>query len=295
MFNLKHLKLEEVEGEGSAAGGPVVEDEDTVSEEVQALWGELADADDDLVDEEVSEVGEETPEVVAPTAAGEEAPVVEQEALEPAATPAAEIEQPAVPEVEQPKPETAEEYQARMQQVRTDAMSHLEKQFALSEDEATQMMTAPQEVVPKLLAKVFMNVYDAVTHGMVQNLPNIIRNVQQQEVAIEDSRKTFYGAWPKLDPVKHGPTVARIAAVYGQLNPNATPEEIIRDVGAQAMFALKIPVEAETVDEVPAPAPAARPGFRPAGGTPAARSPGQGGTSDNIFTSLAEEFLSDDD
>jgi hypothetical protein len=280
--------LDKAGEEGSPGASQTVGEEDTVSDDILSMWNEFADdSDDDLIDAEV-----EQEEVVEPPTAVEQqaeeeevTPPVEPMAEEVQPQPTAEEVEQVQPEVEKPKVPTQEEVKADIQQKRETALAQLKEHFKLTEEQATQLLTAPQEVLPDIMAKLYMDVYDSVVHGMSGQLPTIIKSVTYQEQQRQAGRKMFYDSWPKLDPVKHGNVVGKYAQMYSSMHPNATAEEVIRDVGTQVMFALKIPVDAPQQQQEVQQASQAH-AFRPAG---SGRQAGSAGVSDNIFTQMAEE------
>lgn len=311
MFKLKKRLLDELPEDGTPGGGQAQEEEveiDTVSEEVQSVWDSLAE-DDDFVEGDLN--NDEVEQEVTPEASDDESqkpgdlkdedkdkqPVetVEKEGPEKEEVAEQEVET-ETKQDEPPKQTDEERLEAQRKDIaekRTAARNTLVEHFKLSEEQSTKLLTKPEEVLPGILADMYLDVYDSVMRGMAQQMPSMVQSVQYDAQAREEGKKIFYDAWPKLDPVKHGEVVGRYAAMYSQMHPNATPEEIIRDVGAQVMFALKIPVENQdtTTQEHEEEVANRGAGFKPAGSSPARGTPAQ---SDNIFVQMAEEELFDD-
>ncbi|KKL16904.1 hypothetical protein LCGC14_2490900 [marine sediment metagenome] len=203
---------------------------------------------------------EPRPEPVAPVAAPTEpiAPVA-----------------PTVPEV--PVPTAAE---MRTQAEETLATQH----YALSEEQAAELNEDMAIAVPKMMARVYMDSVTNTLAHVLQNLPGLVDNVLSQRKVVEKDEESFFTSWPKLR--EHRESITNIAQVYRQLHPTASPEQFIRDVGAQTMVAMKL-----TVDEVPAETPEAptRP-FVPAASSPPA-SPGPPPTNPFEQMALEEEVL----
>jgi len=262
---------------------PVVPDED-----------EAAKAKPDETLETATAPVEETPEAKAAREAAEAAAA--------AATPPEQTaEAPVVPEPAPQPGKTPEELQAEFTKTRDALVESLAAEtYQITDDEATAMITDPEKVLPKLLAKVHTNVLASMAQGIATQVPEMIQQVNYMNQVRQEYDQAFYKQWPKL--AEHRDTVERVSAVYQQLNPKATMKEAMQEIGAQAMVMLRIPIEGqpiavpdagapvagETPPSTPPPAPAAVGGA----GAPAKPAPA---TQGNIFSEMAEEWLEDGD
>lgn len=204
------------------------------------------------------------PEAVVPAQTPPVAPVVAPAEAAPTPTPALPAE---------PTPPSMDEVRAKYQENR----KALETQIAsnvynLSEEQVQQLDDGDNSIIPQLAARVYMDAVTGSVAHMITYLPQMIAQVLSgREVDREWSDK-FYGANPALNKEAHGPVVDRLAASYRGMYPTASPEEFIRDVGAQAMVALKVlpggngqGVPTPILPVVPVVAPAPRiPPFSPA-------------------------------
>lgn len=294
---------------------PVTEESD--SNEFSDLVEEM-EADDQVVDFGLDEATEETEEETTTEAVVEGEPVpAEKAALPEAVTEEVTTEESSAP-TEEPIPvevvattepvvqETESETKAEPETVkptepepgesyetlRANALVELEKDFTISEEDAQTLVTEPEKVLPKLAAQIYMVAYENATKSVMAALPQMIRQTTSQQAAAESATKTFYEKWDKLDSSnkKHSETVARIATVYRQVNPMATAEQFIAEVGAQSLLALGIPF-AEIIDSPPVETP---PAFQPAAPSGAAAVPRAPKTL-GAYEVMAEEFLTDDD
>lgn len=181
----------------------------------------------------------------------------------------------------------AQQLQANQAQV-VDALARAH--YGLNQEELDSLNVNPAEVIPKMLAKVHVNSVSATLHHVAQQLPRMILGIMDARQRNVENENKFYSNWPQLDRTKHGPVVAQIAQVYRQMNPNATPEDFVRQVGAQAVVALGL-LQPSGVPAAPT-APAARQAFVPAAiSAPASRAPAQ---PQNIFEQLGDLILADD-
>lgn len=192
-----------------------------------------------------------------------------------------------VVEEKRPPEMTQEQYQ----EARQKAIEDLTKRYALTEEDEDNLLTEPGRVLPQLAARVYLDVFDHVTH-MFQNLaPNLVRGVLQADTTEKQNEEAFYSEWDQLRP--HSDVVNRVAKAYKESNPGASREQFIREVGATACIALRLPLEGkvETTPKketrpTPPPPPAGRgsspPPPRPTKGTP------------NVFEEIAQEWEEED-
>ena len=73
---------------------------------------------------------------------------------------------------------------------------------------------------------------------LVSMLPRIMSNVSQAQTQETAREKAFFEEWPEL--VGHRDQVVRLGAVYYQMNPQASLENFIRDVGAHVAVSMKV-------------------------------------------------------
>lgn len=141
-------------------------------------------------------------------------------------------------------------------QQREQVINEVAENYKLSDEEADKLLENPNEVLPNLAGRLFTDVYEAAIKSVQQQLPQMLTQHEQQKEAVRKSADEFYSRWPKLRGREAD--IEPIARAYRQANPNATREQMMRDVGAQAHWALGIPVEDSTPEpsNQPPPAPA---------------------------------------
>lgn len=199
------------------------------------------------------------------------------------------------PAVEAPPQKTAEEVKAAQEKARKDYFDKITAEYSLSEEDANAVVTDPEKVLPRVLAKVHMDVMDRMTAWVQTSLPYMLQSHSQQEAARQAHTKAFFDAWPELNKQEYGATVARTLTAYRQANPDAKAEDVIREGGVMALINLRLPMperimKSHNVNEAEPAKPA---GFTPAPtGSGAALPPKK--PSDNAFTVLAEEDIVDD-
>jgi len=163
--------------------------------------------------------------------------------------------------------------------------------YKLTQEELDQLDENPGEFIPKIMSKVYLDAVTATLSQVVQYMPQMVRQVNEQSTRSTKTEDKFYEAWPDLR--NHHATVVRIGQVYRNLNPNASVEDFINEVGAQTMVALRMQPPAQTPAAKPngnaAQAQAARAApFRPAAVSPAGAPPKA--EPRNVFDQLTSDF-----
>lgn len=161
--------------------------------------------------------------------------------------------------------------------------------YALSAEDMARLDTEPQEIIPRLLSKVYLDAVSASISQVVQYLPQMVRQVNEQHAVNSQSENAFFERWPDLK--QHQQTVISIGQVYRQRNPQATAEQFINEVGAAAMVSLRLD---PSKGQAPASQPAQAAPFVPAAQSPQGGAP-KAAPPSNIFTQLDQEFSFEED
>lgn len=196
---------------------------------------------------------------------------------------------PANQEVPRPAAEPASQSPTR-DELRARALVELEKRYALTEDDATAVLSEPEKVLPQFFSKLYVDIYENVLNSLQVALPQMVSQVQASESVASQNERDFYAAWPKLQ--EHTQMVERFGQMYRQMNPQATKEQFINDVGAQAMVALKLPIEGVTQPAAQPESVVRVPPYTPPRGGPTPAP--QGPRPVNPWAQMAEEFEEDD-
>lgn len=224
-----------------------------------------------------------TPQPVAPVVTPQAQPVV---APEPA------------PAVQDPTVLARENYQRFRSEAET-ALANAH--YALQPEVLERFAQNDFSDIPKMMAKVYMDAYTAAIAHVNTHFPSMLESTSQVKSVEAKHEESFFAAWPQLNLKDHGEDIKRYGTVYRQMNPTATPEEFIRDVGAQVIVAKRIPynqaapIAPSNGNGIPpapiAPAPAAvspRP-FTPASGRSGGSPPTPAAKAKNPFEQLSED------
>ncbi len=189
---------------------------------------------------------------------------------------------------------TDEERKAAYEKERTAAIAKITERYStLSEEDVRQLTVEPEKVLPKLLARVYADAMDNMTSWVHSNLPNMLEGYQANVKAAEAHGNAFFSEWPELNKPELLPAVARILKGYRSANPEAKPEDVVREGGIAALVALKLPIPDRVMTKHNVTTPdATRPAaFPPVAGPGASTPPPK--PSDNVFTVIAQEDLAE--
>lgn len=201
--------------------------------------------------------------------------------------------------VDEPPQETAEQKAERerlQQEAEEKDFNALKEYYKLPDDYVERLRTEPELIMPELAAKVHQAVYRGMQQYITQAIPNFLTQHSQLQEANTKAKEAFFGRWPSLKG--HEERVLQVGAMFRQLNPKATPQERLEQVGKMACMALNIePDPAPGGEDSPQPrpkvgAPKKKQAVRPA--NPSGSSAGTPPPSDNVYTEIAEEFLAED-
>lgn len=242
---------------------------------------------------------------------GDEAVVDEPEAaepatVEPAPTPAPPTP-PAAPEPSQQTPSTPEATEpvapqapltafdpAEYQAWRSNRLTELETMYAFQPEEATALLTEPEVVLPKLAAKVHMEVLENAMRAMQHMVPVMMEQVQQHSRVNDSARALFVSVNPDLADPRMEPAIMQLGAVYRKVNPTASAQDASVAIGNLVRAALGMTAPQVGGTPPPVSQPNRQPGvvpFTPARGSGGASSPA---APSNPFEAMAREMEHED-
>lgn len=259
------------------------------STESDVNWAAVADEftteDEGGVVEGDAEVVEETPESVAAPAAPVVPPVTSEPTPPVAPTPVTPAPAVVAPTpASAPAPATSPADYATWREGR---VAELETQYAIDPDSANALLTEPETVLPKLAAKVHMEVLESSMRAMQAMMPVMMQQITANTERNNSAKSLFTSVNPDLADPQYEPAIMQLGQVFRNVNPTAAPDEAARAIGALVRSALGIAPGVAVQPQAPAPAYVPPIPFTPSRGGPGGRS----GGSDNVFTALAEEFL----
>lgn len=163
-----------------------------------------------------------------------------------------------------------------------------EHHYALSEEDVAQFNDDPAKFVSRAMSRVYIDSISAAFQQFVIYLPRMVNQVIEQNKIIEEKDNAFFSAWPELKA--HKEKVLRLGAAYRSVNPGASEEDFVQEVGAQAMVALRLTPKGQTVEDTK-PKTVEKP-FKPAAAGGDTREPPVKKET-NPFAKLLDEFSAD--
>lgn len=182
-----------------------------------------------------------------------------------------------------------------LEQHRDAALAHLaDTRFKLSEEEITELETDAAKAVPKLLARAFLESQTQMMRFVAQAIPQMFQQQTRVQSANRSAEEKFFAAHKELDinNPQHKQTVAQYAIAFRQANPQASLDDVIKNVGVMAKTILGVTAApasaaAPSPPGLPANAPAPVP-FRPAVGSGAPANPIP--ASDNPWAGMSQDY-----
>ena len=224
---------------------------------------------------------------VAPTPAATPTPPA---ATPPVQTPAVETPAPVAPTPSAPQvePSPLPDYAAWRSQREADLAAQT---YSITDEDASKLLTEPETVLPRMAARMHMEVMESTVRVMQTMLPRLMQSVQQTEQREISAKSFFQTANPDLADPRLEPAIMEMGQVYRRLNPAASPEQAAQAIGNLVRASLGIAMPAQA-----APAPTSAPAVPVVPFVPARGGPGgavAGGQKDS-WGQLADEFLADD-
>ena len=260
MFRQKLRLFEEVNAEGEAgAAAPTPPEAETSPVD---KWSEFLTDEDTNADEGSEETSETQPPATSP------ATEVKEGEASPPETPATpegqEIKQ--APEDQRPTLTTEQVTAARQK-----FEEALADRYRFSEDDTVLLQTEPEKVLPKMAARLQMDVLETIGKHLQQQVPMMIQEFTQQSARETQAQSQFFTAWPELRG--YDQQIVQMGTAFRQMNPSATAEEAVERIGKMTMDALGLTkaVVASGQQQPTAPQPSFRPAV-PGGVTPPAPS-----------------------
>lgn len=169
------------------------------------------------------------------------------------------------------------------------AQSH----YAFDDEQFRELDENPREAIPKIIAGVYLDAVQGSVAAILGQMPQIITALESRKTEDLAAENKFYEQFPLLAAKpEYKAHVTKVSIMHRKLNPKATLDEMIRDVGLQASVAFKLAVpesvrETGKTDTVMPHVPASAKSQAPAATPGAAKDV-------NPYTQMAEDMIEDD-
>lgn len=171
---------------------------------------------------------------VPPPAAPVEAPPAAAKPTEPTQAPAA----PQAPGLDTFDPASLSQHLAANEDAAVQFTA--ENMFKLTPEEIEALETNMAEAVPRLMAKAFVKSQLNALSQLSRLVPAMIQRQTEMLKRNGENETKFYARWPDIKSEKHGDMVRKYAAVYRQMHPQTTLEQMIEDLGPMVMMAARV-------------------------------------------------------
>jgi len=183
------------------------------------------------------------PQVQAPAAPPALLP--EQQAAITEAGAAEQVIQPAAPQAP-PQQAPAQDFSAFEAQT----IEHLAKtEYALPQDVADSLVSRPEEVYPRLAARLHVRLASQIGKAVQDFLPSVIDQIVTAKIEANRLENDFFRDYPQLSDQRFRPVVAQSMRMARQASPNGTRAQIMSD-GA-ALAAMKLRIQPQVVAQQP--------------------------------------------
>lgn len=119
-----------------------------------------------------------------------------------------------------------------------DSISALTSEYTFTEEEASQMLTEPELVLPKVMAKLHTKVIQNVLAHLPQVLPPLIESVNTTSKAESDLRSKFFSLNDDLVDAKFADAIVQSGKLFRSLNPTADADTAAFQVGNMVRLSL---------------------------------------------------------
>lgn len=171
-----------------------------------------------------------------------------------------------------PTPQLTEAETQDIAAARDKFISDLAPTFQLTPEQADELITDPNKVLPRVAAQVVATTYEAVMRTIGAQLPMMLETYNHGARLRDQVVDEFYDKFPDLKG--HEAVVEQTAKAFRAVNPGATKEQAMQMVGSMVMVQLGLhaPSAPAAPTPTPAPAPVTIPPHVAAHGAPGANS-----------------------
>jgi hypothetical protein len=143
--------------------------------------------------------------------------------------------------------------------------------YGMTEEEGSEVMVNAHQILPKLAARIHLEVTQNILGTMAQILPGVVHGVNEATRQQADLTNQFFQRWPDLKKDTDYGEVMNLARTFRAQYPQASAKEMIEHVGAMAIVKLgRLPAAAPAAPVAQAPGVAA---YRPAATVPGSVQP----------------------
>jgi hypothetical protein len=170
----------------------------------------------------------------------------------PVVTPAPPVVQPVAAQAPAPAPAPMVDPGPALLQQREALVSEIAQKYAMPEAVKDQFLLNPEQVLPTMAARLYVDVFEAVLQTVMTQVPQVMAVRENQARVAKQTEDSFFQRWPSLKRPELVQDILGMGRAYRQQYPQATFEQAIEAVGAMVSVARGIPLPGQAA---PAQAP----------------------------------------
>jgi hypothetical protein len=130
-------------------------------------------------------------------------------------------------------------------QMRENLVAEIASKYAMPEEVKEKFLMNPEQVLPTMAARLYVDVYEAVLQTVQAQIPSFM-NVREQQVRMsQQAESSFFQRWPALKDPKYANDIVAMGRAYRQQNPQASFEQAVEAVGAMVSVAKGVPLPSQ--------------------------------------------------
>lgn len=162
-------------------------------------------------------------------------------------------------------------------------------EYKLNDEDRTQLISAPDEVLPRLAARMHVGIATQLAQQVAQAVPAMIQQHMESHMKAQRAELEFFARYPKLNRQEWKPIIAESLQMVKQMNPQATRDQVISEGAALAAFRISSKFSPQHTPQPPQPPRAPAPPYvpvAPGGGVAPPTNPSQ---QPNVWADLASQ------
>jgi len=112
-------------------------------------------------------------------------------------------------------------------------------EYKLSDEDRTRLISAPDEVLPRLAARMHVGIAQQLASQVAQAVPMMIQQHLESHVKAMQAETEFFSKFPKLNKAEWKPVIAESLQMIKQMKPQATREQLMAEGAALAAFRIQ--------------------------------------------------------
>lgn len=109
-------------------------------------------------------------------------------------------------------------------------------EYRLSDEDRNRLISAPDEVLPQLAARMHVGIATQLATQVAQAIPAMIQQHMDSHMKAQRAELEFFAKYPKLNRQEWKPIIAESLQMVKQMNPQAGRDEVIAKGAALAAF-----------------------------------------------------------